>query len=129
MKSTVIAVVITLVVIFGLILVVKKNPAPDVSQTQSTAISTDGKQIIEIRAKGGYTPSVILAKAGVPTLIQVRTEGTFDCSAALTIPAIGYSKHLPASGITTIEIPAQRANAVVQGICSMGMYSFTIKFT
>lgn len=129
MKSTIITVIVTVAVILGFIVALQNNTSSSVNEPQSTAISIDGKQIVEILAKGGYSPRVTKAKAGVPTIIQVKTEGTFDCSASLTVPAVGYSKHLPASGVTSIEIPAQSAHAVVQGICSMGMYNFTIKFT
>mgnify|MGYP003434780587 FL=1 len=129
MKSTVITVIVTVVVILGFIVVVQNNTSSSVNEPQSTAISTAGKPIVQILAIGGYSPRVTTANAGVPTIIQVKTEGTFDCSASLTVPAIGYSKHLPASGVTSIEIPAQAANAVVQGICAMGMYNFTINFT
>lgn len=128
MKSTIITVVVSVAIILGFIVVVQNNTSSSVIEPQSTAISTEGKQIVEIRAKGGYMPRVTTAKAGIPTIIQVKTEGTFDCSASLTVPAVGFSKHLPASGVTSIEIPAQSANAVVQGICSMGMYSFTVNF-
>lgn len=37
-------------------------------------------------------------------------------------------KNLPPSGTTDIEIPPQKAGAVVQGLCAMGMYNFSIKF-
>lgn len=128
MKSTVITILITVVCVAGLIAILKGHSSSTSTKFASTSVITDGKQIVEIQAKGGYTPRVTTAKAGIPTVIQVETSGTFDCSSSLTIPAIGYSQHLPASGTTTIEIPAQNANAVVQGICSMGMYSFSIKF-
>src|SRR3989344_210395 len=43
----------------------------------------DGKQVIEIKAKGGYQPRVSFAKAGIPTIIRFDTEGTFDCSSSV----------------------------------------------
>ncbi len=128
MKSTLIVIAIVILGSVGLIALVNKATAPTVSESVAQATIVDGKQIVEIKAKGGYAPRMTTAKAGIPTSIQVKTAGTFDCSAALTIPSIGYSTHLPPSGITTIEVPAQNANTKVQGICSMGMYSFTINF-
>ncbi len=128
MKSTLIIIAIVILSSVGLIVLVKHTSSPSFSESAADATIIDGKQIVEIQAKGGYSPRITTAKAGMPTTIKVKTAGTFDCSAALTIPSIGYSTHLPPSGITTIEIPAQNTNAKVQGICSMGMYSFTINF-
>ncbi len=88
----------------------------------------DGKQIITIRAKGGYYPRKTEAKAEIPTIIRMETNGTFDCSSALVIPSLKYRKSLPISGITEIEVPAQKAGSTLDGLCSMGMYNFAINF-
>ena len=88
----------------------------------------DGKQIIAIYAKGGYFPKITTAKAGVPTVITMDTQGTFDCSSALQIPSLNYQKNLPPSGQTSIDVPPQNAGTTLQGLCSMGMYSFAINF-
>ncbi len=88
----------------------------------------DGKQIITINAKGGYSPRVTTAKAGIPTVIKMNTQGTFDCSAALTIPSLGYRGFLPPAGETLIDVPPQQAGSKLQGLCSMGMYNFTVNF-
>lgn len=101
-------------------------PVAPVGQTNVTVV--DGKQVIQISAKGGYAPRVTTAKANIPTVINVQTNGTFDCSSALTIPAIGFRTMLPPSGITPIEVPSQQPGTVIRGVCSMGMYSFTVNF-
>ena len=88
----------------------------------------DGKQIITISAKGGYSPRVTSAAAGLPTVIKMDTQGTFDCSSALIIPSLSYQKYLPPSGETLIDVPPQKAGAKLQGLCSMGMYNFTVNF-
>jgi plastocyanin domain-containing protein len=88
----------------------------------------DGTQIVEIRAKGGYSPRRSVAKAGVPTILRMKTSGTFDCSGALVIPAINYQENLPMSGNTDITLPAQTAGKTIQGFCAMGMYSFEVDF-
>ncbi len=100
-----------------------------VSQVEENNVSMEGAiQIIRIGAKGGYSPRETLAKAGVPTVIRVTTNGTYDCSSALNIPAIGYSKILEATSVTDIEIPTQSSGSSIQGLCSMGMYNFSVKF-
>jgi plastocyanin domain-containing protein len=88
----------------------------------------DGKQIIEIDAKGGYNPRVTLVQADVPTILRMKTQGSFDCSSAVTIPSIGYRANLPPSGTTDIEVSAQKAGTTLQGLCSMGMYNFQVRF-
>ncbi|MDO8585176.1 MAG: hypothetical protein Q7R85_03620 [bacterium] len=88
----------------------------------------DGKQFITINAKGGYYPRVTVAKAGLPTVLKMNTRGTFDCSAALAIPSLGYRNMLPPSGEMLIDIPPQKSGTVMRGLCAMGMYSFTVNF-
>lgn len=92
-------------------------------------VSMEGeKQIIEIDAKGGYSPQLTTAKAGVPTVLRVKTNGTYDCSSALSIPALDLQKTLEATGVTDIEVSPQLARGTLQGLCSMGMYNFSVKF-
>ena len=93
-----------------------------------TVTMTDGVQVVEMQAKGGYSPSSVTLKAGVPTLIRMNSNGTYDCSAALQIPQINYSIFLPSSGVTEIEIPAQTPGTTIQGLCGMGMYGFKLNF-
>ena len=98
------------------------------SQTPNNVSVIDGKQIITISAKGGYTPRVTNATAGIPTQIKVNTQGTFDCSSGLVIPSVGYRKSLPPSGTTFVDVPPQEKGSVLQGLCTMGMYNFQVKF-
>lgn len=120
-----------MIVIIGAIFFVGRNSSNSPTAPAETANNVtvvDGKQIIEITAKGGYSPRVTTAKAGLPTVIKVKTKATFDCSSALTIPSLDYRKNLPPSGETSIDLPAQVAGSTLQGICAMGMYNFSIQF-
>jgi len=87
----------------------------------------DGKQIIEIKARGGYHPTHSVAKAGIHTILRLDTNGTFDCSATVRIPSMDISKNLPMSGTTDIDIGIQKVG-MFNGTCGMGMYPFDIKF-
>lgn len=98
-----------------------------VRRGENNVTLVDGKQIIEIRAKGGYTPSSTIAQANVPTILRFITSGTFDCSSAVRIPALGISKNLPFSGTTDIEVGSNPVGTL-QGTCGMGMYPFEINF-
>lgn len=86
---------------------------------------SDGKQVVEIKAKGGYLPRVSTAKAGIPTVLKFDTNGTFDCSSQVRIPSMNISQALPPSGVTEIALGTLK-EGVVQGTCGMGMYPFEI---
>ncbi|MBP6889084.1 MAG: cupredoxin domain-containing protein [Candidatus Moranbacteria bacterium] len=87
---------------------------------------SDGKQYIEIRAKGGYLPRVSVAKAEMPTILRFRTESTFDCSSQVLIPSLNISQVLSSSGVTETNLGVLKPGTI-QGLCSMGMYSFEIQ--
>lgn len=87
----------------------------------------NGIQYITINAQNGYSPRISNAQANIPTKLIVKTNNTYDCSAALVIKSANYQKLLPQTGEETIDLgtPTQ---GTTQGLCSMGMYSFTINF-
>lgn len=87
----------------------------------------DGKQIIRIEAKGGFSPVHSIAKGGMPTILRVDTNGTFDCSSTIRIPSMNISKNLPMSGTTDIDIGTQKIGKFY-GTCGMGMYPFDVEF-
>lgn len=131
MKINVIAIIIATVLVGGAIAFSgagSSGDAPQVADGANNVSIVDGKQVIAITAKGGYSPRVTSAKAGISTVIKMDTRGTFDCSSALVIPDIGYRKNLPPSGETTIELPPQAAGTSMRGLCAMGMYNFSINF-
>lgn len=132
MNKTFIFIFVGAVLLLGLIVLSGRNSTQKVytyEVSQSTnVINENNKQVIEIKAKGGYSPAVTTAKAGVPTILRIQTNGTYDCSSALRIPDINYSKNLPATGITDIEVPAQTAGTTLSALCSMGMYHFSVQF-
>lgn len=103
------------------------DPSP--GQDQPAVTMENGQQIINVTARGGYSPSVINAQAGIPTTLRLKTANTFDCSASFAIPSLGINQMLPMSSNTDIEIPPQKAGSEVVGTCAMGMYSFKMIFS
>lgn len=89
----------------------------------------DGVQYVTIDAKGGYTPRVSNAQAGIPTKVVIKTNGTYDCSSSVVIRSLGYQKVLSQTGEEVIDIGTPLAGTPLQGTCSMGMYSFTVQFS
>ena len=121
--------IVTVLAIGGIVVLFQgSDTGTTVPNPQTNITIVDGKQVIHIRAKGGYAPKNTVAKANMPTTINVVTNGTYDCSAALNVPGVGFQKYLPTSGTTPIEIPSQQPVATIRGVCAMGMYSFTVSF-
>lgn len=87
----------------------------------------DGIQYITVNARGGYTPRISQAKSDIPTKLIVKTNGTYDCSQALVIRSINYNKILSPTGEEVIDLGNPKSGSI-QGMCSMGMYNFNIKF-
>jgi plastocyanin domain-containing protein len=128
MKGTVIAIVIAGALIGGAFMFSSGDPKDGGQSTAPSNLSVEnGVQVIEIRAKGGYSPKKTVAVAGMPTVIRFNTKSTFDCSSALTIPSLGIQKNLPMNGTTDIPIGTSTAGSLF-GSCSMGMYGFEVVF-
>jgi plastocyanin domain-containing protein len=121
--------IVAMLLLIGLALVITNKPNTSTYQNQQKVEVIDGIQYITINAGGGYFPRVTQAEAGIPTKLVVKTNGVFDCSAALTIRSINYQKVLPQTGEEVIDIGTPVAGVPFTGTCSMGMYSFVINFS
>lgn len=126
MKSIIISIIVASLIIIGAIIVAGKGDSGQSVNYNNVSI-VDGKQIVEISAKGGYLPRISKAKAGVETIIRFNTKSTFDCSASIRIPSMNISKILPNTGSTDINIGVQKAGKF-RGSCGMGMYPFEVEF-
>ena len=127
MKTTIISIVVVVVLIGGAFMLSKVNNSSSNEASVNNVTIVDGKQIIEIKAKGGYQPQKSVAKAGIPTILRFNTSGTFDCSSSVRIPSLNIGKNLPQSGSTDIDIGVEPVSTF-QGTCGMGMYPFEIDF-
>ena len=137
MKSTVISIIAAVVILGGAVYLTKnmssspsgkttaETPAPEENIHNVSIV--DGKQIIEINTKGGYSPKLSEAKAGMPTILRFKTNGTFDCSSSIRIPSMNISKILPNTGTTDIDLGTQKLGTL-QGTCGMGMFRFMVNF-
>ncbi len=129
MKGLIISFLIAGVFIGGIVFLLSREKAGGGKQGSTTNVSIiDGKQVIEITAKGLYSPKNTVAKADMPTVIKMKTSGTFDCTKSLNFPSLKIRKFLPPTGETLIELPEQKSGSSIKGICSMGMYSFVVNF-
>lgn len=130
-KTVSIIITLALVIGVGIIFLSGSKLKNDIStatneMAQNSKIK-DGIQYITINAKGGYSPKVSTAKAGIPTKLIVKTKGTYDCSASLVIRSLGFKKILAQTGEEVIDIGIPKAGTL-EGTCGMGMYFFRIEF-
>ena len=128
MKTVAIAIAVILagLIISGAIILSKSSSADNTVPVDNVRV-VDGRQIIEIGAKGGYRPQRSVAKAGLPTTLRFATNNTFDCSSAVIIPSLEISKFLPSNGQTDIDV-GKPSVGKLRGSCSMGMYPFEVVF-
>lgn len=127
--NKIVSIVLVATLIVGIVLLLqsqKNGESPDVRSAQNIEIR-DGVQYVTINAKGGYSPKISDASANIPTKLIIKTNGTYDCSASLVIRSIGYQKILPQTGEEIIDLGIPQIGKL-QGLCSMGMYNFSVNF-
>jgi plastocyanin domain-containing protein len=127
MKTIVISIIVAGLLIAGAVMFSRNGDNSALLPNGNNVRVVDGKQIVEISAKGGYQPRKSVARAGIPTILRFDTNGTFDCSASVRVPSMDISKTLPQTGFTDIDIGSQKV-ATLQGTCGMGMYPFEVEF-
>jgi Cu+-exporting ATPase len=127
MKPLHLAAIIAATLIGGSVVLTLNKPSVQNEAPVDNVSIVDGQQIIDITAKGGYTPRTSTAKAGIPTILRFHTTGTFDCSSFIRIPSMGVSKNLPSTGTFDVVVADPKAGPL-QGMCGMGMYPFQINF-
>lgn len=93
-----------------------------------TGTGADGTQNLAVLANGGYFPLAVRAQAGVPTVLRVYTDKTYDCSRAFLLPDLKQKATLPVKGVTTFNLGPQKKGTTLFGTCGMGMYTFEIRF-
>lgn len=126
-KSIIISIVVSLLLIGGTAYFVSGRSGSSAVQTRTVEIK-DGVQYVTITAKGGYFPRTSELAGGLPTKLVVKTDGTYDCSAALVVRSAGFQKILQPTGEEIIDLGVPASGEKVQGVCSMGMYAFALNF-
>lgn len=128
-KSATIIVTFALVLGMGFIFIGgSKSDNDGVDEATQNIEIKEGVQYITVKAKGGYSPKVSSAQAGIPTKLVIKTDGTYDCSASLVIRSLGFQKILAQTGEEVIDMGTPEAGERLQGLCAMGMYNFVVNF-
>lgn len=89
------------------------------AQTRA-AVSESGAQEVAITVKGGYTPDVIVVKAGRPVRLTFTRQESAACSEKVLFPDFNQNALLPEGERVTLEFTPQKAGEY--GFqCQMGM--------
>lgn len=79
-----------------------------------------GVQEVAITVKGGYTPDIIVVKAGQPLLMRFTRQESSTCSEMVLFPDFNQSAKLPEGQEVTVEFtPDKPGEYGFQ--CQMGM--------
>lgn len=88
------------------------------------AATVRGSQVV-ITVDGGYSPSTIRARAGVPLKVVFDRKDTSSCTEEVVFPDFGVRKFLPTGQRTTIEITPPKAGKY-EFMCGMSMVRGTL---
>ena len=91
-------------------------------------IGTDGQQVVEVTVRGGYRPTTILARAGLPLRIVFRREDDDRCTERVVFSAPKLERHLAPRAATAVDLPAQPPGEI-RFTCGMGRYRGRVELT
>lgn len=84
------------------------------------AASASGVQEVAVTVKGGYTPDIIVVKAGQPVRMRFIRQESASCSEMLLFPDFNKSAKLPEGQEVIVELKPEKPGEY--GFqCQMGM--------
>lgn len=89
---------------------------------------TAKKQRIVVTVTWTYSPAKIVAKAGVPTTLVVRSKDASGCARAFTIPELGIEEFVQENGDLELDLGVRKPGTL-RFSCAMGMAGGAIRFT
>ncbi|RME49389.1 MAG: cupredoxin domain-containing protein [Caldilineae bacterium] len=91
------------------------------SEKEGTRLAaSNGVQEANIVVKGGYTPDVLVVKAGQPVRLNFTRQETASCSEMVLFPDFNRSAKLPTGETVTIEFTPEKPGEY-DFQCQMGM--------
>jgi plastocyanin domain-containing protein len=92
------------------------------SEKKGTRLAASGGlQEATIVVKGGYTPGVLVVKAGQPVRLNFNRQETASCSEMVLFPDFDKSAELPTGETVPIEFTPERPGEY-DFQCQMGMF-------
>ena len=116
MDATEIGVVIGGVALVGLVLWYFFGEREQVS----AAVTAAGVQEIKITVKGGYSPDVVVVRAGVPVRLNFYRDETASCSEQVIFGDFHIARDLPAFKTTPVEFTPDKPGEFTW-TCGMNM--------
>jgi len=93
-------------------------------EARRAAIS-QGVQEIGITVKGGYSPSLIRVREGIPVRLLFDRQESGNCTSRVVFPDLGISRSLPAFAKTAVEFSPEHAGEF-GFVCGMNMVHGTL---
>lgn len=87
--------------------------------------ATGGVQELEVTVQGGYAPSRIVVRRGMPVRLKFRRLETSSCSERVIFPDFNIVRKLPEQQVTVVEFTPERDGTFTFS-CSMAMYQGTL---
>lgn len=84
-----------------------------------------GAQELSVTVQGGYSPSRIVVRQGVPLRLKFRRLESASCSERVIFPDFDIAKRLPENEETVIAFTPERSGTYTFS-CGMGMYQGTL---
>ncbi len=83
--------------------------------------SATGVQEIDVTVKGGYQPSIILAKTGQRLRLNFTRREASLCGEEVVLPDFGKRAHLPENQSVALEVTPEKPGEY-EFTCGMNMY-------
>lgn len=81
----------------------------------------NNEQSATVVVKGGYSPSTVVLKKGVPAKINFDMQDHTACLSHVVFSSLGVNKDLTKQKITTVDIPTDKAGEI-NFACGMDMF-------
>lgn len=91
------------------------------AMTTSTAAVSGDRQEATVVVKGGYSPSTVVLKKGVPAKVNFNMQDSTACLSHVVFGKLGVDKDLTKQPVTAVEIPTDQAGEY-NFACGMDMF-------
>ncbi|MCI1290248.1 MAG: cupredoxin domain-containing protein [Lactobacillus sp.] len=90
-------------------------------QQAQSAKQTAQKQAAIIKVHGGYSPSTVVLKQGVPAEVKFEMHDQTACLSHVVFEQLGIDEDLTKQAVTTVKIPTNEKKTF-NFACGMGMF-------
>lgn len=80
-----------------------------------------GSQVATVVVKGGYSPSTVVLKKGMPGKVHFDMKDSTACLSHVVFDKLGVDKDLTKQPVTTVDIPTDQAGEY-NFACGMDMF-------